>query len=360
MTNVINSETNVKPTEATLVETREQLEADIKKAVTYITSTAMWPPSANKKTEHLRTTFDEITEWLDRQAAITEQECIESGVTLHGGAEKIRRLKVSNETVKEQNRKLRKERTELRAKVEELTEKLEDFEGDCYCGATVVEWHDLTCKLQEEVDRYESLISCLAKDHGLKASYDDLRGFWNIERAPECAECAEAMGAYADSLCDPLKEQIADLQAEVDELTEERDELLEQVEKYAEEAANFEQALADVEQTHMRLPVDADGVPIRVGETVYGKYLKGYPSFVVRGFEFDTEYDQWNVKTGAAMYTSANLLSHVPSDTVESVLEDFIEAFDAWDNECNHDREELRDKLFAEYAERIRKAVEHD
>ena len=34
----------------------------------------------------------------------------------------------------------------------------------------------------------------------------------------ECAECAESMGAYADRLCDPLKERIDDLAAERDTL----------------------------------------------------------------------------------------------------------------------------------------------
>ena len=34
----------------------------------------------------------------------------------------------------------------------------------------------------------------------------------------ECADCAEGMGAYADSLCDPLKERIAELTAERDNL----------------------------------------------------------------------------------------------------------------------------------------------
>lgn len=33
---------------------------------------------------------------------------------------------------------------------------------------------------------------------------------WNT-RADNCAECARSMGEYADSLCDPLKEQIAEL-----------------------------------------------------------------------------------------------------------------------------------------------------
>lgn len=60
--------------EAALGDTREKLEADIEKAITHITRTLMWPPSANKTTEHLRTTFGEVVEWLDRQASITRRE----------------------------------------------------------------------------------------------------------------------------------------------------------------------------------------------------------------------------------------------------------------------------------------------
>ena len=87
--------------------------------------------------------------------------------------------------------------------------------------------------------------------------------------------------------------------------------------------ACIEELEAEIAERFMELPVDADGVPIHMGETVYGKYLEGNPEFSVRGFSFDLEHGQWNVQTSAAMWTSANLLSHVKPRTIEDVLDDF-------------------------------------
>ena len=81
---------------------------------------------------------------------------------------------------------------------------------------------------------------------------------------------------------------------------------------------------AEIAERYMELPVDADSVPIHMGETVYGKYLEGNPEFTVRGFSFDLEYGQWNVQVGDAAWTSANLLSHVKPRTLEDVLNDRI------------------------------------
>ena len=70
----------------------------------------------------------------------------------------------------------------------------------------------------------------------------------------------------------------------------------------AEDAAK--KVLEALERDYMLLPKDADGVPIHVGETVYGKYLKGNPEYTVRGFSFDQEHGQWNVQVGDAMWVS--------------------------------------------------------
>lgn len=80
---------------------------------------------------------------------------------------------------------------------------------------------------------------------------------------------------------------------------------------------------AEIAKRFMELPVDADGVPIRVGETVYGKYLKGNPEYTVRGFSFDQEHGQWNVQVGDAMWVSQNLLGAKPR-TLESILCDAL------------------------------------
>ncbi len=56
-------------------DSREKLEADVLKYYTHTVSTAMWPPSANKHTDMVSVSMDDVLGWLDRQAAITRREC---------------------------------------------------------------------------------------------------------------------------------------------------------------------------------------------------------------------------------------------------------------------------------------------
>lgn len=178
-------------------DTREQLEADVRKCITSFQRTLMYPDSANKTTEIITTTVDTVFGWLDRQEAITVDECFVQSKT---GADSL------------------------------------------------VLWEN--CRLQENLDE-------------LQAAFD---------RA--CAYVADTMGTC---------------------------------------------------------PGDAK----------------------------DYDRDCENVCHDQLAECWRHYFEHVQQDTVESVLEDFVEAFDAWDNECNHDRDEHRGKLFSEYAERIRSVVEH-
>ena len=57
------------------MDSREQLEADVLKYYTHTVSTAMWPPSANKHTDMVSVSMNDVLGWLDRQAAITRREC---------------------------------------------------------------------------------------------------------------------------------------------------------------------------------------------------------------------------------------------------------------------------------------------
>lgn len=62
-----------------LHDTREQLEADVRKHYAYSTTTLMYPPLANKTTDMLSALpVDTVIGWLDRQAAITEREFFET------------------------------------------------------------------------------------------------------------------------------------------------------------------------------------------------------------------------------------------------------------------------------------------
>lgn len=59
---------------ASETDSREKLEADVRKRYTHTVSTAMWPPSANKHTDMVSVSIDTVLGWLDRQAAITANE----------------------------------------------------------------------------------------------------------------------------------------------------------------------------------------------------------------------------------------------------------------------------------------------
>lgn len=77
--------------------------------------------------------------------------------------------------------------------------------------------------------------------------------------------------------------------------------------------------LDEYDQTHMELPVDADGVPIRVGDMVF---LNGREPFEVGGVR-DTR-NQWHVFPYDLQRWYAPLdLHHVTKRTVESVLFEF-------------------------------------
>lgn len=57
------------------LDTREKLEADIRKLYSYTTSTLLYPQSEKKTTDYIMSvSVDTVLEWLDRQAAITQDE----------------------------------------------------------------------------------------------------------------------------------------------------------------------------------------------------------------------------------------------------------------------------------------------
>lgn len=69
---------------------------------------------------------------------------------------------------------------------------------------------------------YEKLIELLARDWEIEASWDGLRCFWHIgwtdKHVARCKECAKGLGAYVDSMLDPLKVENAKLRELVAEL----------------------------------------------------------------------------------------------------------------------------------------------
>lgn len=82
---------------------------------------------------------------------------------------------------------------------------------------------------------------------------------------------------------------------------------------------------AEIGERFMELPVDADGVPIRVGEHVRGKYTDDKAPYKVHGFMFDFEHGQWNIALNESRFASSNLLICVKPRTLQDVIAEYKE-----------------------------------
>lgn len=102
----------------------------------------------------------------------------------------------------------------------------------------------------------------------------------------------------------------------------------------------------EIAERYIELPVDADGVPIRVGDELYngeviafGGLAEGGVVFVHRGFE-DGNY--------ILEAFASNVTHHVKTHTIEDVLRDCC---NEWNEHCGDDWES---SVYAKYAEEIR------
>lgn len=123
-------------------------------------------------------------------------------------------------------------------------------------------------------------------------------------------------------------------------------------------------ALGEIEAKYMKLPVDADGLPVSIGDKLTRHKTNG-KVYEVEELRYDGE--TWWFESGEGCF-SCDSASHVKHDTVESLLEEFAVKYEqvnnaplpkvGFGNEIIGE-EELSD-VIADYAERIRKAVEDD
>lgn len=109
------------------------------------------------------------------------------------------------------------------------------------------------------------------------------------------------------------RERIAELQAELDELN---DKLMTALNNQK----TLEDRLWEYDGTHMLLPVDADGVPCRVGDKM--KYADG-TEFEVDGIGSGGTLFSVDDASNSAWWTNAEDKRHAPERTVESVLSEF-------------------------------------
>ena len=117
----------------------------------------------------------------------------------------------------------------------------------------------------------------------------------------------------------------------------------------------IEQAAANREDVtlwgvdYVALPVDADGVPIHVGDTVWG-CISGM-QMAVRQLRLT---DRWTISTDTGFVPKASAVTHVRHDSFERIadeLDEMVDAADSADDRC--------EKL-ADLADRIRKLAKRE
>ena len=112
----------------------------------------------------------------------------------------------------------------------------------------------------------------------------------------------------------------------------------------------FDEIQAEVDERFMELPLDADGVPIRVGDLVT---LNNGEPFKVGGIR--DAGNQWHIfRYELHRWWSPLDLHHVKPRTLEDVLEDFRAHYDSWeDNSYGANRGIERKELFEQTAAEI-------
>lgn len=171
-----------------------------------------------------------------------------------------------------------------------------------------------------------------AEVDGLMAENERLRAE-SKRKSEQLAACQKALEERnSGELKKQWKKQLADLEAE------------------------NEQLRADIEERYMLLPVDADGVPIHIGDNLYSDELR--KQFPCRGYSLTpTQRNNkwWTVEcsydpySGTSEYTAAKSCRHVKKRTVEDVLHDVMEAY-AFDDDASIA------EITAKYASELRMA----
>lgn len=109
-------------------------------------------------------------------------------------------------------------------------------------------------------------------------------------------------------------------------------------------------ALADrIDDEMVELPKDADGVPIHVGDTVWG-CISGM-KMAVHELRLT---DRWTISTDTGFIPKASAVTHVRPDSFERIadeLDEMVDAADSADDRC--------EKL-ADLADRIRKLAKRE
>lgn len=192
-------------------------------------------------------------------------------------------------------------------------------------------------KLMEQDAMLASLLICLKSDYRIRAEWDGLRMVWTTE----------VDGDWCTARDDLVEELEAELEAEREEAAFWEG----QHDAELNRRIKAEQRIGDMERTHIELPVDADGLPIRLWDVVAEEEFCPEGGTVV-GMKTYRSIDHWLVNCGA--WVDSRKCRHVKHDTVEGVVAEAMSF--ACEPESPYS---VNSKHVREYAERIRKAVEH-
>lgn len=154
-------------------------------------------------------------------------------------------------------------------------------------------------------------------------SKDEIRDFdvWSVAYEIYCA------GGYVDNGNEPNPptdgiRELLDRQAAITER-----ELQDKLEDAIDSRDYLRAQLDEYDETHMPLPLDADGVPIHIGDVVEYVYdpPQDQPMFEVSGLGAKgTLFYTPRGETHARKTTSAEVVRHVTPRTIEDVLEDYV------------------------------------
>lgn len=102
---------------------------------------------------------------------------------------------------------------------------------------------------------------------------------------------------------------------------------------------------------YVKLPVDADGVPIHIGDEVDTEH---FGTVEVEGFvHHSVAFYNYSEQPAYLCTTPTSLCRHHHEPTVEDVLREFAKC---WDDPTHY----AKGELVEEYAEKLREVVEHE
>lgn len=197
--------------------------------------------------------------------------------------------------------------------------------------------HDSREKLERDI-RFGSTMTMYSNsdETEVTAKWSDVLGWLDRQAAITRRETRQNWQDAPNVLDRTNMQTIAELQSKVDELQAETDEWRELYGEMSHERCDaimredeLQAELDAYDQTHMLLPVDADGVPIKIGDKIQqlnhaGVWTNAMPVIAVDDHGcFALAH---GIACDARTYVWGNNCRHVKQCTVEDVLVDMLEA----------------------------------